>query len=250
MEDMEEGEGEQTHEADLGAARIFDHAALSSNLPIPEIPLEVGSLGSGAGCLFAAQMLANSGIVVELVGGDVETEEGLMEFTQIVNEDEIGDHLKKFDQLEEVCLMPMHRMLGFQIKLDGQRKWKVRCADENKEHHNPSARSARSGSSDSFREYKNHDLHEIFIPHRNDMRATIAVSNVIVITVLFKVAADGECKWSNWAHGTSSPPVYQRRVDMLFHNKYCGRLQVRSAFCVLRSPRSVFQNSFWNCSLC
>ena len=73
MEDMEEGEGEQTHEADGGAARIFDHAALSSNLPIPEIPLEVGSLGSGAGCLFAAQMLANSGIVVELVGGDVES---------------------------------------------------------------------------------------------------------------------------------------------------------------------------------
>jgi hypothetical protein len=101
-----------------------------------------------------------------------------------------------------------------------------------------------------IREYKNHDLHEIFIPHHNDMRATIAVSNVIVITVLFKVATDGECKWSNWAHGTSSPPVYQRRVDMLFHNKYCGRLQVRSAFCVLRSPRSVFQNSFWNCYLC
>ena len=228
---------DEAHE-DASVDRIFDQAASASNIEIPEIPQEVGCLGNGTGALLAAQMLANAGIIVELVGGDVEKEDDLFEFVQIVDEDILECHLVKFDEIAEVCLVPTHHMLGFQIKLDGRRKWKVKCSDEMKDHHNPTSRSSRSVAGDSFREFTNHNLHEIFVPHHDDMRATIAVSNVIVITVLFKVAADGECKWSNWAHGTSSPPVYQRRVDMLFHNKYCARLQVRSAFCV---PCSVFQ---------
>ena len=223
-------------------ARIFDHATTNSNIQTPTIPQEVGNLGKEAGGLLATQLLANAGIVVELVGGDVEKDDNLFEWAQIVDEDEITHHLQKFGAIEEVCLVPTHNMLGFQIKLDGQRKWKVKIMDENKERHKPAARSARSGAGDSFREFTNHNLHEIFVPHHNDMRATIAVSNAIVNNVLFKLVADGEhkgeCEWGEDKHGDPSPPVYQRRIDIVFHNKFCARLQVRSAFCV---PRSVFQ---------
>ena len=222
--------------------RIFDQAASASNIQLPEVPLEVGSLGSGTGALLAAQMLANAGIIVELVGGDVEKEDDLFEFVQIVDEDVLECHLGKFDEIAEVCLVPTHHMLGFQIKLDGRRKWKVKCSDEMKDHHNPTSRSSRSVAGDSFREFTNHNLHEIFVPHNGDMRATIAVSNVITITVIFKTVRSGdhigECAWDEDASHHLSPPVYQRRIDMLFHNKYCARLQVRSAFCV---PCSVFQ---------
>ena len=237
---MDEAHDERVPDASVD--RILDQAASASNIEIPQIPLEVGSLGNGTGALLVAQMLANAGMVVELVGGNVDTEDDLFEFVQIVDEDILGDHLAKFKEIVEVSLVPTHHMLGFQIKLDGRRKWKVKCSDEIKDHHNPTSRSSRSVAGDSFREFTNHNLHEIFVPHHDDMRATIAVSNVIVITVIFKTVRSGdhqgECAWDEDASHHLSPPVYQRRIDMLFHNKYCARLQVRSAFCV---PCSVFQ---------
>jgi len=137
----------------------------------------------------------------------------------------------------------MQRMHGFQVKLCGGKKWKVRVAAERNKHHTTNARLARTSAHDTFYEYNNHELHEIFVPHLDTMRSTIVVSNCIVITVLFEVDdKTGEIRWGDGPH--PSPPVYQRRIDMVFHNKYLARLSVRSGFCVLRSAFCVLRSVF------
>lgn len=85
---MDEAHDERVPDASVD--RILDQAVSASNIQIPEIPQEVGSLGNGTGALLVAQMLANAGMVVELVGGNVEKEDDLFEFVQIVDDDILG----------------------------------------------------------------------------------------------------------------------------------------------------------------
>ena len=235
MEEAEEASGEEENHEEEEALLMLEAAVGASNLPIPDIPADIGSLESGQAARFICEMLANAGIVLELVDGVIDDDDHLYEFVQIV-EDGMLEKMLAVEENSEICLAPMERMQGFQMKLSGEKKWKIKVADQNKDHHSVSrSRTARSAHSETSSEFKNHNLHEIFVPLHDSMHATIAVSNVIIITVLFEI--DDASQKSRWED--DSPVVYQRRIDMVFHNKYCARLQVRavlrSTFCVLRS---------------
>jgi hypothetical protein len=120
-------------------------------------------------------------------------------------------------------------MLGFQAKFSGQVGWKVRVAGERKPHHSPGhGRAARATANDTFHEFCNHEVHEIFVPHQSTMRSTVAVSNAVVVTVLFELNEDGTSKWKCQEGQIPVPAVYQRRIDIVYHNKYTARMSVRS----------------------
>ena len=239
---MEDGSGADGEGDNPTAVLVLDYAINNSNLPVPPIPAEVGYLGHGPGARFATGMLGNAGITVECMDAGIKAGEHVMEFSQIIDVDQLSQALTIVD-MSEVHLLPMSRMHGFQVKLSGGNKWKVRVAADRKKHHTPNARLARTSAHDTFYEYNNHELHEIFVPHLDTMRSTIVVSNCIVITVLFEVDdKTGKIRWGDGPH--PSPPVYQRRIDMVFHNKYLARLSVRSGFCVLRSAFCVLRSVF------
>ena len=77
----------------------------------------------------------------------------------------------------------------------------------------------------------NHEVHEIFVPHGGAMRSTVAVSNAVVVNVLFELNEDGTSKWkptSSLEGQIPVPAVYQRRIDIVYHNRYTARMSVRS----------------------
>jgi hypothetical protein len=215
---------------------LLDFAAQRSELPIPVSAPETGSLGEGSAARFIASMLANAGIVVEHLGEDINEDERPYEFMQIID-DESMKLAMDVNDYNEVKLFPPRFMHGFQLKLSGDHHWKVKVHATARVHHNiHQQRHSRGGANaDSIHEYTNHNLHEIFLPNGGQMWATIAASNAISISVLFEYdTKNKECTWNKY----SLPPIYQRRIDMLFHNKYCARLQVRSMCHVLCSTCS------------
>ena len=159
---MEDGSGADGEGDNPTAVLVLDNAINNSNLPIPTIPAEVGYLGHGPGARFATGMLGNAGITVECMDAGIKAGEHVMEFSQIIDVDQLSQALTIVD-LQAVHLVAMSRMLGFQLKLSGGNKWKVRVAADRKKHHTPNARLARTSAHDTFYEYNNHELHEIFV---------------------------------------------------------------------------------------
>ena len=126
---MEDGSGADGEGESPEAILVLDHAVEQSNLPVPQIPAEVGYMGPGQGARFVTSMLGNSGITVEYMDGVIQEEDHVYEFARIVDDGHLLEALTITDMLE-VHLLPMQRMLGFQVKLCGGKKWKVRVAAE------------------------------------------------------------------------------------------------------------------------
>ena len=198
--------------------------------------------------MFLVEMLSNAGIVVECMTENSH-EERMYEFVQIINSADVDVRMDRevVPNMESVKLCDKEDMHGFQVKLNGSLMWKLKVMNENKDHHYMSrARSARHSTSDPSLIFNNQELHEIYVPCGGEMYSTIAVSNTVVVTVLFEVDDTDTCTWEKVASG-DLPPIMQRRIDMIFHNRFCARLQVRvlrSAFCVLRSVFCVLCSVF------
>ena len=207
---------------------VFDQAVTNSNIGVSPIPAEVGFLGSSEGRRFITSMLANAGVTAGKMSGEIDEDEHNIEFVQIVTADQLSAALEETD-IERVHLVPMAQMLGFQAKFSGEVGWKVRVAAERKPHHIPGhGRAARTTANDTYHEFCNHETHEIFVPHDGAMRSTIVVSNAVVVNVLFELNEDGTSKWKCQEGQIPVPAVYQRRIDIVYHNKYISRMSVRS----------------------
>lgn len=228
MEDVRAAGGEEEEEERV---LVFDQAVEYSNIAVSPIPADVGSLGSSQGRRFITAMLANAGITVGKVSGQIDEDDHDIEFVQIVTADQLSAALEE-EVFERVHLVPQNYMLGFQAKFSGQVGWKVRVAGERKPHHSPGhGRAARTTANDTYHEFCNHEVHEIFVPHGGAMRSTVAVSNAVVVTVLFELNEDGTSKWkplSSVDGHIPVPAVYQRRIDIVYHNRYTARMSVRS----------------------
>ena len=83
------------------------------------------------------------------------------------------------------------------------------------------------------RTFTNHQLHEIFVPHDEKVRATVAVSGAITITVIF------DCEDNNVGEGVKwdkdVPIICQRRINMLFSNRHVASCVV-SRSVLFRTP--------------
>lgn len=242
---MEEPNVEAPIDAQLmEAVEIMDDALKRSDLLVPNLSPEQGPFGdSDSGCLIAG-LLGNAGIVAECCEGI--SEDRMFEFQQIIDGSVLREMVTAQVGLEDVKLADMHQMVGFQLKLIGVFKWKLKVATKNHGQHRPTAREGRGQANTEFQHFSNHSLHEIFVPSSdNGMRATIAASSAIVITVLFSNIDAKNKKMKDWGKTKNMPTIAQRKIDMLFHNKYVARLQVRSFYSILFcAPCSVLRARF------
>ena len=208
---------------------VWSQAKQRSDLPTPNNLQDLLGLGGLEDERFATEMLGNAGINVELVG---EAEENMtrFDFLQVICEDEAKD------RLTEKPLRLAHKvdMLGFVVKLNAELKWKVTVNEEPKSnHHLGRARQGRGAAQLTQRTFMNHQLHEIFVPHSGTVRATIAVSGGVTITVLFKCEDNETGEISQWPKGM--PFIRQRRIDMLFSNRHVASRCVRRSV-LFRNP--------------
>ena len=82
----------------------------------------------------------------------------------------------------------------------------------------------------------NHQLHEIFVPSEGEMRATVAVSGGVTITVLFDCEDNKIGESSVWSLAAKDMPIIrQRRIDMLFFNRHVASRCVRRSV-LFRTP--------------
>lgn len=214
---------------------VWPHAKRLSDLPTFSNLTEVLGLGGLEDERFATEMLGNAGINVELLG-EADPELTRFDFLQVISEDEAEERLKD----SHMRLANKIDMLGFVVKLNAELKWRITINEENKPHHHlGKARPGRSTAQISQRTYMNHQIHEIFVPHDDTMRATVAVSGGVTITVLFQCEDNntGEnAQWSNaHSHRQGMPMIRQRRIDMLFFNRHVASRCVRRSV-LFRTP--------------
>jgi len=207
--------------------RIFEDAFDKSAFEIDDSIPEVVALGKGDACRWITFMLNNAGMTLTRHN---DSEEGSFQFVQIVSDTEMARRLI-VDDIDKVELASKEKMLGFQLFLDGDDSWKLQVNPDVSPHYNVSQRSGRSTANSAPQIVRNRSNHEVFVAVgslNEDIRATVCASGTMIITVIFEVdnkTSESIAKWDG-----DLPAIYQRRVDMVFHNEYIARLQVRSVF--------------------
>lgn len=218
-------------DGDVGS--IWPQAKLMSDLPTFNLLPEVIGLGGLEDERFATEMLGNAGINVELLG-EADPEVTRFDFLQVVCEDEAQERLTD----ARLRFANKIDMLGFVVKLNAELKWRITINKEKKPHHhlNKTARAARGTAAISQSTFMNHQLHEIFVPHDDTMRATVAVSGGITITVLFQCEDNNTGENAQWSKAEKGMPIIrQRRIDMLFFNRHVASCCVRRSV-LFRTP--------------
>lgn len=220
----------ELEDGDVGS--IWPQAKLLSDLPMLNLLPDVIGLGGLEAERFATEMLGNAGINVELLG-EADPTMTRFDFLQVVCEDEAEERLKE----TPLRLANKIDMLGFVVKLNAELKWRITINQENKPHQHlgKTARAGRAAAAISQKTFMNHQLHEIFVPHEDTMRATVAVSGGVTITVLFQCEDNNTGENSQWSKAEKGLPIIrQRRIDMLFFNKHVASRCVRSV--LFRTP--------------
>jgi hypothetical protein len=205
-----------------GMDEIWPAAFERSDLPNLTAVSEILGLGAAVDERFATEMLANAGITVELIG-DASPNVVRFDFLQIVCEEEAAERMTS---AREVRLSNKVDMMGFVCKLNGELNWRVKIVDENRPHHFIGKRAGRSSAAAGVSTFMNHQIHETFVPHDDTVRATVAMSGGITITVLFKCQDNNTGEHAKW-NKDNVPEIRQRRIDMLFVNKHVASLCVR-----------------------
>ena len=233
-----------------GGVSVLEEAFRLSDLPkLDKRPEFVNPLGMEEFDWFVLNVLSSAGITVECIGaaaGEVEKYQAV----QIVDDHDFNEAFKETD-LERVKFVDCEDMLGLQVKLSGAWHWKVTVVEDNKEFHlGHSARAVRgrAGGPIKTSSFENLHVYEIaaVVPPGNSgaVKCCAAFAGMITINIAFKTNED--------AHGVQSavwnagyPATSQRRIDVVFANKYLTSVQVRVPYCV-------FQNTwntgvmFWN----
>lgn len=210
-------------------AAVWPQAKQLSDLPTPQNLSEVVGLGGLEDERFATEMLGNAGISVELLG-DFDPDMTRFDFMQVICEEEAQERLTK----KPLRLANKVDMLGFVVKLNAELKWRITINEENRStHHLGRARVGRGAAQIAQSTFMNHQIHEIFVPHSGTMRATVAVSGGVTITVLFQCEDNDTGENAQWRAGM--PLIRQRRIDMLFFNQHVASLCVRRSV-LFRTP--------------
>ena len=209
---------------------VWPQAKRLSDLPMPNNLPDLLGLGGLEDERFATEMLGNAGINVELVG-EANPDITRFDFLQVICEDEAKERLQE----KPLRLARKVDMLGFVVKLNAELKWKVTVNEEPRSfHHLGRARAGRASAHITQRTFMNHQLHEIFVPHSGTVRATVAVSGGVTITVLFKCEDNETGEVSQWSR-EGMPFIRQRRIDMLFSNRHVASRCVRRSV-LFRTP--------------
>ena len=150
---------------------------------------------------------------------------------QIVDEMTRAKELTKSNK-EDISMVDELKMFGLQVKLPGEHHWRITVVNENKDQHIPGSRSgpSRGGlAGKATTVIENTHLYEIAVPlpEDGDMQCTIVVARAITINIAFKTKLDGPSSEPWWNDYNHMPFIAQRRIDVVFTNKYLTFVQVR-----------------------
>ena len=207
-----------------------------TDIVAPPPPVEgVCPLGMEPVDLFVNGVLQTAGITVELV--EVRGESPVYLAAQIVDAADIRTDLSTFLEYANVKWNDKENFLGLQVKLGGAHKWKVTIAQKMLvQHVSESGRPNRSSRDRTPAAEKhvivNHNNWEVVVPVQVGegklMKATVATALGITINIAFKTTEknDGVLE-AQWNDSNEMPLIEQRRIDVMFANKYACDVQVR-----------------------
>ena len=177
---------------------------------------------------FVFNVLTAAGIKVEML--HEATDVARHQSVQIVPETIRAEALKKTNK-DNIKMVDEHKMFGLQVKLPGEHHWRLTVVNENKEQHLQGSRAGpqRGGLAGKTTVIENTHLYEIAVPlpDDGDMQCTIVVARAITINIAFKTKLDGPSSEPWWNDYNHMPFIAQRRIDVVFTNKYLTFVQVR-----------------------
>ena len=215
-----------------GAVSVVEEAFARSDLPkLERKPDFVNPLGMEDFDWFVLNVLMNAGITVECIGAGA-VEASKYQAVQIVDEHDFNAALKVTD-LDRIAFCDQEDMLGLQVKLSGAWQWKVTVVEDNNEFHGgQSARSARgrvggSVKTSSFENLHVYEIAAVVPPGSGGVKCCAAFASSITINIAFKTKIDSvhSVEIAVWQKGW--PAIAQRRIDVVFANKYMTSVQVR-----------------------
>ena len=188
----------------------------------------INPLGNENWDWFVFNVLAAGGMKVEML--HEATDVARHQSVQIVPETIRAEALKKTNK-DNIAMLNEHKMFGLQVKLPGEHHWRITVVNENKDQHLPGSRSgpSRGGLAGKTTVIENTHLYEIAVPlpEDGDMQCTIVVARAITINLAFKTKLDGPSSEPWWNDYNHMPFIAQRRIDVVFTNKYLTFVQVR-----------------------
>ena len=188
----------------------------------------INPLGNENWDWFCFNALAVAGMKVEML--HEATDVARHQSVQIVPEMIRAEALKKTNK-DNIAMVNEHKMFGLQVKLPGEHHWRITVVNENKDQHLPGSRSgpSRGGLAGKTTVIENTHLYEIAVPlpDDGDMQCTIVVARAITINIAFKTKLDGPSSEPWWNDYNHMPFIAQRRIDVVFTNKYLTFVQVR-----------------------
>ena len=190
----------------------------------------INPLGNENWDWFVFNVLAAGGMKVEML--HEATDVARHQSVQIVQERTRSEALTKTNK-DNIAMVDEHKMFGLQVKLPGEHHWRITVVNENKDQHIPGSRSgpSRGGlAGKATTVIENTHLYEIAVPlpDDGDMQCTIVVARAITINIAFKThKADGVSTEPMWNDTNDMPFIAQRRIDVVFTNKYLTFVQVR-----------------------
>ena len=188
----------------------------------------INPLGNENWDWFVFNVLAAGGMKVEML--HEATDVARHQSVQIVSEMTRAEASTKSNK-DNIEMVDEHKMFGLQVKLPGEHHWRITVVNENKEQHLPGSRAGpqRGGLAGKTTIIENTHLYEIAVPlpEDGDMQCTIVVARAITINLAFKTKLDGPSSEPWWNDYNHMPFIAQRRIDVLFTNKYLTFVQVR-----------------------
>ena len=189
----------------------------------------INPLGNESWDWFCFNVLAAGGMKVEML--HEATDVARHQSVQIVQERTRSEALTKTNK-DNIEMVDEHKMFGLQVKLTGEHHWRITVVNENKDQHLPGSRSgpSRGGLAGKTTVIENTHLYEIAVPlpDDGDMHCTIVVARAITINLAFKTEkSDGLVTEPIWMDNYM-PLISQRRIDVVFTNKYLTFVQVRA----------------------
>lgn len=223
MEDEEEGKS------------VMPGLIEGTDLTPPAPPVDtINPLGQEPVDYFVLGVLSTAGISVELVKAYGDSP--LYLAAQILDNEDIRDAMTT-TSYDNVRWQDQDDFLGLQVKLGGAHKWKITIAQQMKgQHVAESGRPGRRGADRTPPAEKhtivNHNNWEVVVPvqigEKMLMKSTATTAFGITINIAFQTKEEThDVKVGCWNATNGMPLIEQRRIDVMFANKYACDVQVR-----------------------